>query len=106
MCVPNCSPHLVADEVLIMSELWQTMNPMEKFGQFVFFKAYMDDSEHNGIFTLCALLGAGLTWDWVNGDWSDMLTHKNRELAKQGRKPISCYHATDCSNLYREFNDW
>lgn len=111
MCALKCSEFspsdiCLSDEVSLMREMWETINPMGKLGQFAVFKAYMDDSEHRGIFTLCALVGRGITWDWVNADWRDLLDKKNAELAKQGRPPLSCYHATDCSNGYKEFKDW
>jgi hypothetical protein len=79
---------------------------MAKAGHSVLFKAFIDDSKHKDVFTLCALLGWGTTWGWVISDWLELMESKNRELALAGRKQFKRYHASDCSNRKKEFSEW
>lgn len=39
-------------------------------------------------------------------DWVKVLDQKNEQLKKEGRPPISRYHAADCSSLHGEFEGW
>jgi len=45
-------------------------------------------------------------WWWIEEAWLKVLQTKNKQLKAQGRKELSRYHASDCSNLKREFKDW
>lgn len=73
---------------------------------FTVFKGYLDDSTHKDVFTFSALLARGTNWGWLSNDWKDCIDAKNRELIKAGRKPIKRYHASDCSNHYKDFQGW
>lgn len=58
------------------------------------------------LLTLSCVVGHGGMWWWIEQAWLEVLAKKNAELKAQGRKPISRYHASDCSNLKKEFEDW
>lgn len=73
---------------------------------FTVFKGYIDDSTHKDVFTLSCLLAKGSTWGWLSNDWKDCVDKKNKELIRQGRKPMRRYHASDCSNHHKDFADW
>jgi hypothetical protein len=45
-------------------------------------------------------------WPWFEMAWEKILEEKNEQLKEQGRKQISRYHASDCSNLLGEFKGW
>ena len=79
---------------------------MLRKAMYTLFRGYIDDSEHKGMFTLSCLSAKPTTWTWVSIDWETCLEKKNEELKKRGRKTISRYHASDCSNGYKEFKGW
>jgi hypothetical protein len=74
---------------------------------FVILKDYIDESywppERPKLFTLACTMSDIKGWQEINTAWKLCLNAKNRELAKQGRKTLSRYHATDCANLKNEF---
>jgi hypothetical protein len=67
---------------------------------------YIDDSGVGDILTLSCLIGDSPAWVFLEFEWKEILAEKNKELIATGRKPISRYHATDCSNSKREFSGW
>jgi len=77
---------------------------------FVILKGYIDESywppEHPKLFTLACTMSNLKGWQEINGAWRRCLDAKNRELADQGRKTITRYHATDCANFRNEFEGW
>jgi hypothetical protein len=71
------------------------------------FRGYIDDSgDGKKIFTLSALLTHGENWQFLEMDWKACLAQKNKELAAQGRKQISRFHAVDINNFADEFEGW
>jgi hypothetical protein len=58
------------------------------------------------MFTYSCVLGRGTAWLRLTSEWKKRLRNKNQSLRKQGRKELSRYHASDCSNLKREFAGW
>ena len=74
---------------------------------FTLFKGYIDDSGNNDeIFTLSCIIAKPTNWGFFINDWLEVLRRKNEELAAQGRKTISRFHAVDCSNYAEEFEGW
>ena len=73
-------------------------------------KGYIDESywppERPKLFTLACTMSDIKRWQEINSAWRRCLDSKNRELAAQGRKTLTRYHATDCANLHNEFEGW
>jgi hypothetical protein len=65
-----------------------------------------DDAPVPKVFTLSCLIAYDNMWPWFEMAWAKVLEEKNEELGKQGRPPISRYHAADCSSLQGEFKGW
>ncbi len=87
----------------------------ELFGRLKFEKdlftalvGYIDDSgsAKSHLLTLSCVVGHGGMWWWIEEAWLKVLRMKNKELKAQGRMELSRYHASECSNLKREFEDW
>src|ERR1700690_3580083 len=77
-------------------------------GVFVFFRGYMDES-YDGqrkVFCLSCLIGEGNQWIRLARDWRDCLNAVNDKLIAQGRRPLSRYHAADCSKRAGDFAGW
>jgi hypothetical protein len=70
------------------------------------FRGYFDESYNRKVFTLSCLASDPTGWAAIEHGWKLCLKAKNRELKKQGRAPISRYHAADCSSLKNEFTGW
>lgn len=71
---------------------------------------YIDES-YDGtaipeVFTLSCILAWGSEWSWMEMAWLKVLEEKNASLVAAGRKSIRRYHATDCFNREREFENW
>jgi hypothetical protein len=104
MCVqsqPNC--------FIPAADLWDGFNPLGvKEGIFVIFRGYIDESFDGAqnVFSLSCLIGRGKAWSELERKWKLHLAAKNKQLAKDGRKPISRYHASDCSGCRNEFKGW
>lgn len=73
-------------------------------------RGYIDESYEGKklprFFTLSCSLAQGGDWEFIEAAWKWVIERKNRELIKQGRKPISRYHAADCFNRNEEFEGW
>jgi hypothetical protein len=68
--------------------------------------AYIDESGNSELFTLSCLVAAYGAWVWFEMDWKTCLDKTNASLVRQGRKPITRYHAADCSSRLNEFEGW
>jgi hypothetical protein len=68
------------------------------------FKAYIDESYNNKLFTLSCLMSD--RWAFIESKWKRCLREKNESLRKQGRPQISRYHAADCSSRKGDFKGW
>ncbi|HKV24194.1 MAG TPA: DUF3800 domain-containing protein [Candidatus Acidoferrum sp.] len=69
---------------------------------------HIDDSgsAKSRLLTLSCLVGHGGMWWFIEAAWLEILEKKNQELRAQGRRELSRYHASDCSNLRKEFKGW
>jgi len=67
---------------------------------------YIDESGKGDIFVLSCLQADIGMWTFIELAWLQMLEEVNRRLRQQGRKELSRYHATDCSNSQGEFRGW
>jgi len=69
---------------------------------------YIDESinKDKRLFTLSAIIAERMDWMWFEVDWENCIEKINRQLKKDGRTPISRYHASDFSNGKGEFTDW
>jgi hypothetical protein len=75
---------------------------------FAMLVGHIDDSgsAKTHLLTLSCVVSHGGMWWWIEQAWLEVLRKKNEELKAQGRKQLSRYHASDCSNLKKEFEDW
>jgi Protein of unknown function (DUF3800) len=69
---------------------------------------YLDESinKDRRLFTMSAIIAERMDWMWFEVDWENCIEKINRQLKKDGRIPISRYHASDCSNRKGEFAGW
>jgi hypothetical protein len=67
---------------------------------------YMDESYDSKVFSLSCVFTSGGHWWYLANDWQKVIDKKNQSLDRAGRKPISRYHASDCSTRNGEFRDW
>jgi hypothetical protein len=69
---------------------------------------YIDESINKDmrLFTMSAIIAERMDWMWFEVDWENCIERINRLLKKDGRTPISRYHASECSNTVGDFNDW
>jgi hypothetical protein len=72
----------------------------------VLIKGYIDESYDDKLFTLSCAMSNIKGWAAIESSWKKCLAAKNRALVSQGRKPISRYHATDCSTFHGDFESW
>jgi hypothetical protein len=73
---------------------------------FMVLTGYIDEGFNDEWFTLSCLVGWGSQWTWIELAFQNLLDKTNAALRTQGRPTISRYHATDCSNLKKEFRGW
>jgi hypothetical protein len=73
---------------------------------FVLVHGYIDESYNADVFTLSCLLGQLKKWTEMSSAWKKCLQRWNNKLVTENRKPLSRYHANDCSNLRKEFEGW
>lgn len=75
---------------------------------FALFTGYIDDSGSSAtnLVTLACVAGWGARLETLEQMWSECLAKKNEQLRLEGRKEITHYHATDCSNYVNEFEGW
>lgn len=72
------------------------------------FRGYIDESYDNSqkLFALSCLISSGKDWMSFERSWKLHITAANKRLKKQGRPPITRYHASDCSGRRNEFQGW
>lgn len=88
-------------------QLWSAFNKLGfRRGHFLVLKGYIDESYNKRVFTLSAILGAGLDWAWFASRWKKCIAAKNKVLKAQGRPQISRFHASDCESRRGEFEGW
>jgi hypothetical protein len=90
----------------LLRELIRVWNPLGMEGVFLFLNGYIDESYNQRAFTLSCLVAKGKDWLEVSRKWKLVLNAWNKKLKAQGRPLLSRYHASDCSNLKREFDGW
>lgn len=93
-----------------LREFWEPFNPLgfDK-GTFVLFTGYMDESydgAKQNLFVFSCLVARGKTWAEVTRAWKLQLSAANKQLEREGRPPISRYHASECSGRREEFKGW
>jgi hypothetical protein len=92
------------------NEMWERLNPLGfERGTFMVLWGHIDESyqKHGeGLFTLACIYTESSTWSWFELAWQNCLDKKNKELAAQGRRQITRYHASNCSCRYDEFKGW
>ena len=67
---------------------------------------YIDDSTKGDSLVLsCAIIESSAGF-WLGQEWQSVIDKKNAELAKDGRRQFSRFHAADCNALQRDFRDW
>jgi hypothetical protein len=69
-------------------------------------RGYFDESYNSKIFTLSCLISDPTGWAEIERSWKLCLAAKNKSLRREGRQPLSRYHAADCSSLRGEFSGW
>jgi hypothetical protein len=74
-------------------------------------RGYIDESYDSRsavpeIFALSCLIGADVTWPFLEWDWLACIDYVNHSLRVEGRGEISRYKAADCSSLEGEFHGW
>jgi hypothetical protein len=66
---------------------------------------YLDESYNSATFAVGGFLAPAWRWRRIVSAWKARLDYESRKSAKKGYPPIKRYHATDCSNLKREFDE-
>jgi len=69
---------------------------------------YIDESinKDRKLFTMSAIIAERMDWIQFEADWENCIKRVNCQLKKDGRTPISRYHASDFSNGKGEFTGW
>jgi Protein of unknown function (DUF3800) len=72
------------------------------------FWGFIDESgdDKTNLRTLSCLAGHYSNLFWFRIDWDNAIARKNRELARQGRKELSRFHATEWSTKNGDFEGW
>jgi hypothetical protein len=99
----------VQSQFVPVQKLWEGFNPLGFWkGAFVIFRGYIDESygTDRNVFALSCLLAEGKGWHKFERKWKLHIAAKNRFLAKNKRRLISRYHASDCSGRREEFEGW
>jgi hypothetical protein len=99
----------VQSQFIPCAVLWAGFNPLgPKEGIFVVLHGYIDEScdGRQNLFALSCIMAKGKDWSAMERRWKILLAAKNKELIRAGRKPISRYHASDCSGCKDEFKGW
>jgi len=72
----------------------------------VILRGYFDESYNEDVFTLCCSLSNVTGGGDICRGWKGVLDAKNRSLVRQGRTPISRYHASHANARDHEFEGW
>jgi len=69
---------------------------------------YIDESisKDRRLFTMSAIIAERVDWIRFETDWENCIERFSCQLKKDGRTPISRYHASDFSNGKGEFTGW
>lgn len=72
------------------------------------FEGFIDESygARQNLFTLSCLLAKLKDWGEIERRWKLCIAAKNKQLKRNSRRPISRYHASDCSGCRNEFRGW
>jgi len=66
---------------------------------------YIDESYNSHVFCVGGFLAHPDTWKELTNAWQDRISYENRKSAIKSLPLISRYHATDCANLKRDFDE-
>jgi len=67
---------------------------------------YLDES-YSSLTVLCGgWIADDTVWDRIIPAWKQRVDYESRISIKRGLKPLSRYHAADCSSLVNEFEGW
>ena len=68
--------------------------------------AHLDESYNNHTMAVGGWLCDNHTWNRIESAWIQRIDFENRFSVKRGLKPISRFHASQCSSLENEFSEW
>jgi hypothetical protein len=66
--------------------------------------AYLDESYNSRTFCVAGWILPEKRWTPFDRDWRKRIDQERQQSIRAGFKPISRYHASDCSNLKNEFD--
>lgn len=66
---------------------------------------YIDESYNRHVFCVGGFLAHPEMWKEISDAWQARIECESRRSAIKGFPPISRYHATDCANLKKEFDE-
>jgi hypothetical protein len=72
-------------------------------------KAFFDESynsKESRMLAVAGIVAQDRVWDQIEAGWKTVLDEKNTELARQGRKQLSRYHAAEMNAHSNEFEGW
>lgn len=73
---------------------------------FCMMTGYLDESCGSRTVLCGGWIAHDTVWDTIIPSWKRRLDYENRISAKKGMKPLTRYHAADCSSLVNEFEGW
>ena len=82
---------------------------LERKDWIIVIKALFDESWNPNkprMFAVAGVLAPAEEWEKIEAGWHAALAEKNMELANQGRKQISRYHASEMNARDHEFEGW
>lgn len=89
--------------------IWPGM-PRDRFRRslFVAFGAFFDEScdKNNTLFSVSCLIADGKEIEKLERQWAARISKTNERLIRDGRKPISRYHASELNARDNEFDGW
>jgi hypothetical protein len=81
----------------------------ERENWIIVIKAFFDESWNPNkprMFAVVGVLAPAEEWEQIEAGWQAALAERNVDLANQGRKPISRYHASEMNARDHEFEGW
>jgi hypothetical protein len=96
----------VRQKSIFLRRMWEASTGNVDKAIFLLIHGYIDESYNADVFALSCLLGRLKTWTGMSSAWKKCLGRWNVNLVASGRRPLSRYHAKDCSNLKNEFAGW
>jgi hypothetical protein len=85
-------------------------SPFRRYSRlFAMITAYLDESYNGATFCVGGWVMYETHWPRLERDWRQWIDRERQRSVKAGSKPISRYHASDCSNLQGEYsseNGW